>query len=103
MSLSTPELNKDAKFKQDGTPKNSLAKLKKKLLDLAKRIEQIGEKDQKPKGLLLSGDNLYILFRSQNPDYQESEPFLELRKWNWRKPQQEFPSIAKSFKNRAIH
>lgn len=60
----------DAKFKQDGTPKNSLAKLKQKLLAIAERIKNVGEKDQKPKGLLLFGDDLYTLFRSQKPDYE---------------------------------
>ncbi|MBW4418967.1 MAG: hypothetical protein KME13_07025 [Myxacorys californica WJT36-NPBG1] len=64
---------KDAKFKQDGTtPKNSLAKLKQKLLTLAEKLKNIGEKDQKPKGILLFGEDLYILFRSQKLDYELS-------------------------------
>ncbi|WP_416672132.1 hypothetical protein [Egbenema bharatensis] len=70
---------KGAKFKQDGTPKNSLAKLKQKLLAMAERIKNVGEKDQRSKGLLLFGDDLYILFRSQKPDY-EGENFN--RFWN---------------------
>lgn len=63
----------NAEFESDGiTPKNSLARLKKKLLELAQKIEKSGDKNQKPKGILLAGDDLYILFRSENPDYKSS-------------------------------
>ena len=63
---------KEAKFKDD-KPKNGLAKLQQKLLDLAKKLENTGEKDQKSKGILLAGEDLYILFRSQKPDYKSSK------------------------------
>jgi hypothetical protein len=68
-----------AKFKPDGTPKNSLAKLKKKLFDIEVRLQDIKASDQKPKGLLLSGEDLYTLFRSLNPDYEASGL---IRFWN---------------------
>lgn len=65
---------KGAKFKSDNkTPKNSLAKLKLKFVELKERLESSGEMERKPKGILMYGDDLYILFRSQNQDYEQSQ------------------------------
>lgn len=64
---------KGAKFESDGYPKNSLAKLKSKLLCLEEKLKKIEDKNKKPKGILLAGEDLYILFRSEKPELVSSD------------------------------
>ena len=55
---------------QDPKKTNSLGKLKIKFQELAVKLEKLGGKDQKPKGILLAGEDLYTLFRIEKPNCQ---------------------------------